>query len=54
MTPMDLFLSDAGWLFFSLWGTILVAVSVIAFGRDLFPFKARSDSSTKDSRRRNG
>jgi hypothetical protein len=31
------FILDLGWIFFIAWGTVLVAVSVIAFGRDLFP-----------------
>jgi hypothetical protein len=38
---MDLaqaFIFDLGWVFFAAWGTVLAAVSAIAFGRDLLPF----------------
>jgi hypothetical protein len=28
---------DLGWIFFITWGTVLAAVSAIAFGRDFFP-----------------
>ncbi|MFZ1050405.1 MAG: hypothetical protein WBP65_15845 [Candidatus Sulfotelmatobacter sp.] len=32
---------DVGWLFFTAWGLVLAAVSVIAFGRDILPFLPR-------------
>lgn len=35
----DLFLSDAGFLFFTFWTLLLGVVSFSAFGRDLFPTK---------------
>jgi hypothetical protein len=41
----DLFLSDAGFLFFAFWSLILGAVSLAAFGRDLLPSKVPVDPS---------
>jgi hypothetical protein len=35
MEMTETILLDAGWLFFAAWGMVLMAVSVIAFGRDL-------------------
>jgi hypothetical protein len=36
-TPMSAsYLLDAGWLFFALWGGVLLFVSFKAFGRDFF------------------
>jgi hypothetical protein len=31
------FIFDAGWIFFSGWGLVLVALSVIAFKQDIHP-----------------
>jgi hypothetical protein len=42
---MDLaqaFISYMGWIFFIAWGTLLAAVSVIAFGRDILPTAKRA------------
>jgi len=44
----DLFLSDAGWLFFTAWSAIVALVSLAAFALDIlpsdvFPPKARRD-----------
>jgi len=36
MMTMNSFLSIAGWLFFTVWSMIVGAVSLAAFGRDLF------------------
>jgi len=44
----DSFLSDAGWLFFAAWSVIVAVVGLAAFGRDLFPSKARRDPSQND------
>jgi hypothetical protein len=33
----DAYLFDVGWLFFAAWSVIVAAVSLAAFGRDLFP-----------------
>jgi hypothetical protein len=44
MTFGDLFLSNAGWLFFTAWSVIVAVVTVKAFGRDLLPSKAHLDS----------
>jgi len=40
------YLFDVGWLFFMAWSAIVAAVSLAAFGRDLFP----SDTQTKVAR----
>jgi hypothetical protein len=37
MDLVQLFISIAGWVFFTAWGMVLAAVSVIAFGRDILP-----------------
>jgi len=42
---MDLaqaFIFDVGWVFFAAWGVVLAAVSVVAFGRDVLAFTART------------
>jgi len=41
----DSFLADAGWLFFAAWSAVVAVVSIIAFGRDLLPWKASLDSA---------
>jgi hypothetical protein len=33
------FIFAAGWIFFALWGMAVAALSVIAFGPDMFAFK---------------
>lgn len=35
MDIAQVFIFDLGWIFFIAWGTVLAAVSVIAFGRDI-------------------
>ena len=35
MEMTETILLDAGWLFFAAWGMILMAVGVIAFGREI-------------------
>jgi len=35
MEMSEVFVFDAGWVFFAAWGLVLAAVSVIAFGRDV-------------------
>ena len=47
MILTDLFLADAGWLFFAAWSAVVTVVSIIAFGRDLLPWKAQLDSAPK-------
>jgi hypothetical protein len=42
---MDLaqaFIVYAGWIFSVAWGTVLAAVSLIAFGRDILPSPQRA------------
>jgi hypothetical protein len=49
---MDLaqaFILYAGWIFSVAWGTLLAAVSVIAFGRDILP-SAEGASVEKEHR----
>lgn len=41
MSGSDAYLFDAGWLFFAGWSLVLVALSLIAFGKDLIPSPAR-------------
>jgi hypothetical protein len=45
MILTDSFLADAGWLFFAAWSAVVAALSIVAFGRDLLPWKARFDSA---------
>ena len=49
MRVSDLFLSNAGWLFLTPWSVLVIAISVAAFGRDLFPSKAQAESHSKAS-----
>jgi len=37
------FIFDAGWLFFAAWAMVLAAVSVIAFGRDMYGIRRREN-----------
>jgi hypothetical protein len=37
MSVSDAYLFDAGWLFFAGWSVVLVAVNLIAFGKDIIP-----------------
>jgi hypothetical protein len=43
----DSFLSDAGWLFFAGWSLVIAALGIAAFGRDLLPTRADSESTQK-------
>lgn len=47
MDLVQVFVIYAGWLFFTVWGMVLVAVSVVAFGRDILP-TAQSASAEKE------
>jgi len=42
MDLAQVFIFDLGWVFFAAWGTVLVAVSLVAFGRDLLPVAHRA------------
>jgi hypothetical protein len=37
MDMVEVYIFDAGWIFFVAWGMALAALSVIAFGRDILP-----------------
>jgi hypothetical protein len=43
MAGSGAYLFYAGWLFFAGWSTVLVALSVIAFGKDLVPSPERRE-----------
>jgi hypothetical protein len=43
----DSFLSDAGWLFFAGWSLVIAALGIAAFGRDLLPIRADTESTRK-------
>ncbi|MFZ0309164.1 MAG: hypothetical protein WAL89_13410 [Candidatus Sulfotelmatobacter sp.] len=43
MDLAEVFVFDLGWAFFAAWGMILATLSLIAFGRDLLPSKARAN-----------
>jgi hypothetical protein len=47
MTLSDSFLFNAGWLFFAAWSAMVAALSIIAFGRDLLPWRAHLDPAPK-------
>lgn len=38
MDLAQVFIFYLGWFFFAAWGTVLAAVSLVAFGRDIFSF----------------
>lgn len=42
MELAQVFIFDLGWAFFAAWGTVLAAISVVAFGRDIFAFGAQT------------
>jgi len=42
MDMVPVFIFDAGWIFFAAWGMALAAFSIIAFGRDIRAFAART------------
>jgi len=44
LTMSDSILTDLGSLFFLVWSAVIAGVTVAAFGRDLFPSKARVSS----------
>jgi hypothetical protein len=43
----DSYLLDAGWMFFLVWGMVVLYVSWAAFGHDLFPVSSRAGSAAK-------
>jgi hypothetical protein len=42
MDMVQVFIYDAGWVFFAAWAMALVAVGVVAFGRDVRAFTDRA------------
>jgi len=44
---VQVFIVDAGWIFFAAWGMALAAVSVIAFGQDILPVAERAAFNEK-------
>ena len=49
MDLAQVFIFDLGWAFFAAWGTALAAVTVVAFGRDIF---ASTDQGNDDKKTR--
>jgi hypothetical protein len=47
MDLAQVFIFDLGWLFFAAWGTVLAAVGVVAFGRDLFASTSQKNGEKK-------
>jgi hypothetical protein len=47
MTLSDSFLSNAGWLFFAAWSSMVAVVSIAAFGRDLLVWSAHLNPAPK-------
>lgn len=47
MDVAQAFLFDAGWIFFATWGVVLIALGIVAFGRDILPGEA--DESRQNS-----
>lgn len=41
MEMAEVFIFDAGWLFFAAWGIVLAAVGIIAFGQDILEIDPR-------------
>lgn len=48
MEMTETILLDAGWLFFAAWGMVLMAVSVIAFGRELLGIERAPDAPSQE------
>lgn len=44
MELSEVYIIDAGWIFLTAWGVILLGISLMAFGRDLLP-SAKQDRS---------
>jgi hypothetical protein len=49
MDMAQVFIFDLGWVFFIAWGTILVVVSIVAFGRDVVAVSHQPESQNKNS-----
>ena len=47
----DSLFTDASWLFFAIWSIVIGTISVAAFGHDLIPSKAPSDSKLSTARK---
>jgi hypothetical protein len=47
MDMVQVFIFDAGWIFFAAWGMALAALSIIAFGRDIRAVAERPASERK-------
>jgi hypothetical protein len=47
MDLAQVFISYAEWIFFTAWGMVLAAVSVVAFGRDILPMAQRAGAEKK-------
>jgi hypothetical protein len=45
----DSLFTDASWLFFAIWSIVVGTVSIAAFGHDVIPSKAPSESKPRRS-----
>jgi len=50
MEMAEVFIFDAGWLFFAAWGIVLAAVGIIAFGQDILTISPRGSSEENQVR----
>jgi hypothetical protein len=50
MEMAEVFIFDAGWLFFTAWGIVLAAVGIIAFGQDILEIGPRGSSENNQMR----
>lgn len=41
MLPDESYLFDASWIFFAGWSLVVLALGVVAFGKDLLPARSR-------------
>jgi hypothetical protein len=49
MDVAQVFIFDVGWVFFAAWGVVLLAVSAVAFGRDILAFTEQSSREQERS-----
>lgn len=47
MDSAQTFVLDLGWIFFAVWGIVLAALSIAAFGPDLVPSTERQDTEVR-------
>jgi hypothetical protein len=50
MDLAQVFIFDLGWVFFAAWGTVLAAISVVAFGREILPSHSQGNDKKEAPR----